>query len=145
MAIERMLMEGRATGVYRNNLHVPTSLHLTSREYVATLEERDGYRYLHLIPIPRIKVFERFLGRLIRFPELGRGDLELTLRNNSIRLPQPVLDYLGMLAHDRAVIMVSPEEGIRIWDFGELMRYYDSMNIDELNQVERKLHDMLKP
>ena len=143
MAVVEIPMESAVTGVYRKNLHVPKSLHLAPREYAATLEQRDGYRYVRLTPVPRIKIVGRFLGNLVSFPQHANSDLELALQNDSIRLPQPILDYLGMMPHDRAAILVSQKEGIRVWDLEELMRYFDSMNSESLSKFDRELHGML--
>ena len=144
MAVEEIPMQKAVTGVYRKNLHIPKSLHLAPRGYAATLEQRDGYRYVRLTPVPRIRIVGRFLGSLVSFPQPENSDLELALQNNSIRLPQIILDYLGMMPHDHAAFLINQHEGIRVWEVEELRRYFDSMNPDSVKKADVEIHDMLR-
>ena len=143
MASKEIAMKRAVTSVYRKNLHVPKSLNLKPRKYAATLEQRDGYRYVRLTPVPIIKIFGGVLGSLIRHQQPVESNLELVLQDDSIRLPQSILDYLGMMPHDHAAILINQHEGIRVWELEELRRYLGSMNSNSVNQFDREFHSTL--
>ena len=107
--------------VLDNVVFIPQVVSLPKGKYSVTQRQNDGYRYVSFQLKPRISLISLFTD--FKSGKKQSNGLEVIVDNNKFSLPQNLLDYLGILQVDNAILLPSLDYTFTLWEPNELYRY----------------------